>query len=257
VPISGEPRVIPVEYAGRYRDALGVPLPTGLPESLLQPSANAGLDLARRYSRTHGPFTTGEFAHRYGLGRATADMLLKELASAAACSKASSSQAGRGVNGATARCCSRSAGARWQAAQEVEPVDPPILGRLITSWQGVVRRRLGLDALLDTIENLQGAPLPASIFESEILAARIEGYNPCRPRRPDRRAAKSSGVASSRWASGRPHRALPDRSFRAACGVSSQRPICRPGATDRRPPHRERRLVLRRSAPRRRRRLPG
>ena len=53
-----------------------------------------------------------------------------------------------------------------------------MLARLVTSWQGVVRRRAGLDALLDTIENLQGAPLPASIFESEILAARIEGYTP-------------------------------------------------------------------------------
>ena len=28
------------------------------------------------------------------------------------------------------------------------------------------------------IENLQGAPLPASILESEILSARIEGYAP-------------------------------------------------------------------------------
>jgi ATP-dependent helicase Lhr and Lhr-like helicase len=62
--------------------------------------------------------------------------------------------------------------------KEVEPVDPSVLGRLVTSWQGVVRRRLGLDALLDAIENLQGAPLPASIFETEILAARIENYNP-------------------------------------------------------------------------------
>src|SRR5204862_1732943 len=34
----------------------------------------------------------------------------------------------------------------------------------------------GLDALLDAIENLQGAPLPASILETEILAARIDGY---------------------------------------------------------------------------------
>ena len=31
VNIAGNPRVIPVEYASRYRDALGVPLPTGLP----------------------------------------------------------------------------------------------------------------------------------------------------------------------------------------------------------------------------------
>jgi ATP-dependent Lhr-like helicase len=40
-----------------------------------------------------------------------------------------------------------------------------------------VRKRSGLDALLDTIENLQGAPIPASILESGILSARIEGYS--------------------------------------------------------------------------------
>ena len=49
---------VPVEYAGRYRDALGVPLPVGLPESLLEPAPHAAQDLARRYARTHGPFTT-------------------------------------------------------------------------------------------------------------------------------------------------------------------------------------------------------
>jgi ATP-dependent Lhr-like helicase len=62
--------------------------------------------------------------------------------------------------------------------RQVEPVDPPVLARLLTSWQGLVRRRAGLDALLDAIETLQGAPLAASIFESEILAARVERYNP-------------------------------------------------------------------------------
>jgi ATP-dependent Lhr-like helicase len=62
--------------------------------------------------------------------------------------------------------------------KEVEPVEPAILARLVTSWQGLVRRRVGLDALLDVIENLQGAPLPASILESELLSARIDGYAP-------------------------------------------------------------------------------
>jgi ATP-dependent Lhr-like helicase len=51
-----------------------------------------------------------------------------------------------------------------------------VLARLITRWQGVVQPRRGLDALLDAIENLQGAPLPASILETEILPARISGY---------------------------------------------------------------------------------
>jgi ATP-dependent Lhr-like helicase len=40
----------------------------------------------------------------------------------------------------------------------------------------VVQPRRGLDALLDVIENLQGAPLPASILETEILPARLVGY---------------------------------------------------------------------------------
>jgi ATP-dependent Lhr-like helicase len=42
----------------------------------------------------------------------------------------------------------------------------------------VVQPRRGLDALLDVIENLQGAPIPASMFESEILPARLIGYKP-------------------------------------------------------------------------------
>src|SRR6185312_7082140 len=41
VNIAGEPRALPVEYAGRYRDGLGVPLPAGLPESLLAPAPTA------------------------------------------------------------------------------------------------------------------------------------------------------------------------------------------------------------------------
>jgi ATP-dependent helicase Lhr and Lhr-like helicase len=179
VKLAGESRFIPVEYAGRYRDALGVPLPMGLPESLLQPSPNAGHDLARRYSRTHGPFTTDEFARRYGLGRATAEMLLKELAAGARLLEGEFRPGGSGREWCDAdvlQSVRRRSLAKLR--KEVEPVDPPVLGRLITSWQGVVRRRSGLDALLDAIENLQGAPLPASIFESEILAARIDGYNP-------------------------------------------------------------------------------
>ncbi len=42
VNIGGSGRFIPVEYAARYRDALGVPLPSGLPESLLEPTPQCG-----------------------------------------------------------------------------------------------------------------------------------------------------------------------------------------------------------------------
>jgi ATP-dependent Lhr-like helicase len=177
--IAGERRVIPIEYAGRYRDALGVPLPPGLPESLLQPVPNAGLDLARRYARTHGPFTTADFSSRYGLGRATAEMLLKEVARGGRLIEGEFRPGGSGREWCDAdalQSIRRRSLARLR--KEVEPAEPAVLGRLVTSWQGVVRRRTGLDALLDAIDTLQGAPLPASILETEILPARIDAYDP-------------------------------------------------------------------------------
>jgi ATP-dependent Lhr-like helicase len=179
VHIGSEPRVLPVEYAGRYRDALGVPLPVGLPESLLAPVFHATQDLARRYARTHGPFTTSEFAGRYALGRATAEAILKEVAASGRLLEGEFRPGGAGrewCDPDVLQSVRRRSLARLR--KQVEPVEPAVFGRLLTSWQGVVRRRLGLDALLDAIESLQGAPLPASIFESELLAARVEGYNP-------------------------------------------------------------------------------
>ena len=62
--------------------------------------------------------------------------------------------------------------------REVEPVDQQVLGRFATTWQGIVKRRQGADALLDAIEQLQGAPLAASILETEILPARLDTYDP-------------------------------------------------------------------------------
>ena len=64
--------------------------------------------------------------------------------------------------------------------REVEPVEQHTLARFLTHWQGVLApRRTGtahLDALLDAIESLQGAPLPASLLETSILPARIADF---------------------------------------------------------------------------------
>jgi ATP-dependent Lhr-like helicase len=179
VALRGQPRIIPVEYASRYRDGLGVPLPTGLPEAHLEAAPHAALDLVRRYVRTHAPFTSAEVAERYGLGRSTVEALLKELGAGGKVVE------GEFRPGATGRewcdpdvlqTIRRRSLAKLR--HQVEPVEPAVLGRLVTHWQGVVRRRRGLDALLDAVENLQGAPLIASILEGEILPARVEGYQP-------------------------------------------------------------------------------
>jgi len=179
IALAGDSRLIPVEYAARYRDGLGVPLPTGLPESLLDASPHAAADLARRYARTHGPFTAAELAARYGLGRSIADTLLRELAASGRIVEGDFRPGGTGrewCDPEVLQTIRRRSLAKMR--HQVEPVDPAVLGRLITTWQGVVRRRVGLDALLDAIETLQGAPLVASILESEILPARIERYDP-------------------------------------------------------------------------------
>ncbi len=179
VPLRGQPRLVPVEYASRYRDGLGAPLPTGLPDAHLEAAPHAALDLVRRYARTHAPFTSMELAERYGLGRSTVEALLKELAASGKVVE------GEFRPGATGReWCDpdvlQSIRRRSLAKlrHQVEPVEPAVLGRLVTHWQGVVRRRRGLDAVLDAVENLQGAPLIASILETEILPARVEGYQP-------------------------------------------------------------------------------
>jgi ATP-dependent Lhr-like helicase len=177
--VGGEKRLIAVEDAARFRDALGVPLPPGLPTAFLEAAPDALLDIVRRFARTHGPFTTVGVARRYGFANASVEAVLQRLV-----------QAGRVVEGGF-----RPGGVNreWVDAEvlrtirrrslsklrkEIEPVEQRTLARLFTRWQGVVQPRRGLDALLDTIENLQGAPLPASLLESEILPARISGYQP-------------------------------------------------------------------------------
>ncbi|HEY6412343.1 MAG TPA: DEAD/DEAH box helicase [Edaphobacter sp.] len=177
VGIAGEKRLIAVEDAARYRDALGVPLPPGLPTAFLTLAPEAMVDLLRRFARTHGPFTTLEAAGRFGLSSEIVEAVLQRLV-----------QMGRVVEGGfrpggvhrewcdeeVLRTIRRKSLARLR--KEVEPVEQRTLARLFTRWQGVVQPRRGLDALLDVIENLQGAPIPASILETEILPARLVGY---------------------------------------------------------------------------------
>jgi ATP-dependent Lhr-like helicase len=155
-------------------------------------------DLVHRYARTHGPFTTEELAARYGVARGAAEAALRRMAAAGKLLEGEFRP--RGVHREwcdpdVLRTLRRRSLARLR--HEVEPVEPPVLGRLITTWQGVVRKRAGLDALLDIVESLQGAPLAASLLETEILPARLDGYRPAISTRSPPRA-KSRGSAWSR-----------------------------------------------------------
>ena len=179
VRICGEVRYIAVEDASRYRDALGIPLPSGIPEAFLEPVPDAAADLVRRYARTHGPFTTDAVVARFGVSRAQAETHLIRLVTAGKLLEGEFRPGGihrEWCDAEVLRMVRRRSLAKLR--HEVEPVGTQALGRLITNWQGVVTPRRGLDALLDTIESLQGAALPASIVETEILPSRIQNYTP-------------------------------------------------------------------------------
>ena len=179
VKIAGEKRLLAVEDAARYRDALGIPLPPGLPGAMLTTVATPALELLRRYARTHGPFTSGEAQARFGLDAQVTEAALRQLLLDGRVVEGGFRPGGvhrEWCDAEVLRLIRRKSLARLR--KEVEPVEQQMLARLGTHWQGVLQKRRGLDALLDTIEQLQGAPLVASLVESSILPARVVRYTP-------------------------------------------------------------------------------
>src|SRR5579863_10284185 len=179
--IAGERRFIAVEDAARYRDALGIPLPPGLPVALLEPVAHPILELVRRYARTHGPFTLRDAADRFALDSGIVENALRALAAEGRVLEGGFRPTGlhrEWCDAEILRQIRRKSLAKLR--REVEPVEQHTLARFLTHWQGVLApRRTGtahLDALLDAIESLQGAPLPASLLEASILSARIADF---------------------------------------------------------------------------------
>ncbi|ACG73015.1 DEAD/H associated domain protein [Anaeromyxobacter sp. K] len=234
--VGGEERFVAVEDAARYRDGLGVPLPPGVPEALLAPVPDALDGLVARYARRHAPFTAGELAARLGLARAAGERVLERLG-----------RAGRLLEGAfrphgaerewcdpdVLRTLRRRSLAKLR--EEIEPVEPRVLGRTLLGWHGITRRTAGLDAVLDAVEKLQGAPLPASLLESEILPARVEGYLP-----GDLDALAAGGEVT--WVGLEP---LGERDGRVALFLADALPALLPPARPAEPPEdaRERRIL--------------
>jgi ATP-dependent Lhr-like helicase len=186
VRVAGQLMWAAIEDAGRLRDALGVALPLGIPEAFTrEPLPDPLGDLVARYARTHGPFPASAPAARYGLGTAVVTMSLRRLAAEGRVAEGEFLAGRRGTEWCDAevlRLLRRRCLARLR--KEAEPVPPQVLGRFLPGWHGIAgagpqaKRRADAGAVLEVIERLAGAPVPASALETLVLPSRVSGYAP-------------------------------------------------------------------------------
>ncbi|MFI6072997.1 ATP-dependent helicase [Actinoplanes sp. NPDC051343] len=177
--VAGEERWIGIDDAGRYRDALGVALPVGLPEAYLEPVADPLGDLVARYARTHGPFAAATCAARFGLGVFVVEQALKRLSATGRVGSGEFTPGGAGTEWCDAEVL-RMLRRRSLAAlrREIEPVPPRILAAFLPRWHQIGGNARGIDALAASIEQLQGFAVPASAWERLVLPARVADYAP-------------------------------------------------------------------------------
>ncbi|HOT56369.1 MAG TPA: ATP-dependent helicase, partial [Ornithinibacter sp.] len=180
VRVAGEDRWSAIEDASRLRDALGVSLPPGVPQTFLEPVSDPLGDLVARYARTHVPFHAAEVARAYGLGIAVATTALARLVSTGRVVEGELLPTGGGgtefCDAEVLRMLRRRSLAALRA--EVEPVTPVELSRFLLGWQGVGGRLRGREGLLRVVEQLSGAVLPASAIETLVLPSRVADYSP-------------------------------------------------------------------------------
>ena len=178
VRIAGEERWIAAEDGGLYRDALGVPVPSGLPDTFLEEIPEPMETLLRRYARTHVPFPTAQAKQRFGVDPTPA---LKRLETAGELVR------GELLPGGSEReWCDPDVLRRLRRAslavlrKEVEAADTAELARFLASWQNVDAYRsagAGPDRLREILVPLQGVALTPEVWERDVLPRRLGAYS--------------------------------------------------------------------------------
>ena len=186
VRLGGESRWIAVEDVARYRDALGVPVPSGVPRAYLEPVPDALESLVLRWARTHAPFSLESLATRWALTAAQLGPVVRLLVLTGRLLEGAFR-----TDGAPDGLCDPEVLRRLRRhtlaklRKEIAPVDPLALARFLPSWHGVVDplkaeapRGQGIDRLREALYALEGLALPFSELEGRILPSRLRDYQP-------------------------------------------------------------------------------
>jgi len=182
VTLHGEPHWAAIEDAGRLRDGLGAAIPRGIPAAHLDPGAEPIADLVSRYARTHGPFTADQAARDLGLPRAVLANALAGLETRGTVTRGAIRPGGDALEWVAVEVLQRMRRRSLAMLRSsIEAVDHPAFARFTFDWQGIrphgAATHGGPDRLLESIRRLQGATIPASILESDVLSARLD-YSP-------------------------------------------------------------------------------
>ncbi len=185
VRIAGRDMIAVMEDIPRLRDGLGIPVPPGVAAAFTETSVSPIADLVLRWARTHGPFTADTVASRYGLGLVVVEQACEALVGPGTLTSGSfvdrAEDAGRSADRQYCHSSVLALVKRRTLAllrKGVEPVDQVAFARFLAEWQGVGSGARGADAVLATLEQLAGYPMPASAVESVILPARVADYSP-------------------------------------------------------------------------------
>ena len=170
-----------VEDAPALRRALGAEVPDWALERATagvavkrRAAARSPLnDLLLRYARTHTTVTPQRVALALGLGTAVAEGALAELAGDG--SLVDLGAAGWMEPAVLARARHRSLD---RARAAVAPVPPAALQRLVLERAGLDEPGSGVDTLAEALAALEGVWLPAGLWESVVLPARVADYRP-------------------------------------------------------------------------------
>jgi ATP-dependent Lhr-like helicase len=157
--VAGEDRYIAVADVPRYRDFEGLE------------------DLVLRYARCHGPFHTGDAAARFGLPSERVEPVLERLESEGRLLRGEIRPSGQSKEWCEADVLRRLKRRTLEKLRkQAAPVEPAVLGRFLSAWQGLEDRGRGLKRLEEVIARLEAIPLPWSSWIETILPQRVEDF---------------------------------------------------------------------------------